>query len=267
MDVNLNTISFLRRDQVYNFTQIDDVYEEIVKRNVVYKSPVSGKKTSNSERVVHDSENLESGSQTGDYNDIKGISEQEDLLSAPSNHSNRDAFNFICSLPYTDGDEFDQNIQKILNMQNDNSKAPCTGLMSKDTSSMNQVSSQGIQGNCERQSPDEIQSKSMLKEVSNNNATFRQESEVVELCHSTNTNNPTTTEDLECDSFSVDSDQVHRVRKKDIPASVRSTLAFGIEQQRAGSESLESEQQRRLNEFTLWRRELMRSRVPPTPSP
>lgn len=263
MDVNLKTISFLRRDQVYNFTQIDDVYEEIVKRNVVYNSPVSGKKA-----VEHDSGNVESESFANHHNEgsgaFTGASGQDDLLSAPANYSNRNAFNFICSLPYTSGDELDQNIEKIRCMAGESSKAG--QIYHGDVKQEYPISSQSAQNTRNGQYQGEIPLNSKPNDEPSDDVPLRQEDEVVELPHSTNTNDLSATEGIEIASYSLESDQVHRVRKKDIPASVRTTLAFGIEQQRAGGESLESEQQRRLNEFTLWRRELMHSRVASAPS-
>lgn len=229
MDVDLNKISFLRRDRVYNFAKIDDVYDEITRRNNVYNGPDNKVlRNESDQRVVVSC--TDSGfnkllqTSNGDCDNGTG---NELLHSALVCETERDPFNFVCTVPYTSGKEFDASIQKILAMHGRTDPihagpVPPDPPLSTQEKTICQIREK------ERESPN-------LVDIAGEGP------------------------------FSSES-YPRRVNKRDIPAAVRSTLEFGIAKQRVGGESLESEQQRRLQEFTLWRLQLMRSRAhPPLP--
>ena len=255
MDVDLNKISFLRRDRAYNFRVIDEVYEEITQRNVVYESEGVERKSVSEEEVIVVSEPV-SVSECG-----------SDLLhSAPSSNSNREPFNFLCTFPYTTDIEFDKSIEKILNMQGRDDPVMSEGVQS--SAHMMKESSEEFRYNYNGQGQGQGAVKATdAGDVGDTISTSIVAENYDVVVPSTSLENSIAEVDYSAVSSLLDVDPVHRISKYDIPQDVRSALSLGIAQQRAGGESLESEQVRRLNEFSLWRRNLMSSCVPPTVPP
>ena len=266
MDIDLNKVSFLRRDHAYNFAKVDAVYEEITRRNHVYES-------SNGQVFDKTCEIDAIGSSGPDM--ITGGNSGEEVLHAglPST-SSRGPFNFVCTVPYSSEEAFDHSVEKIcamrmqregegegedkgedaplplsgvhhhppppppaLNPPPHNSCAPHEHHRSHASHESHQVAAHDLL-------PGSVRSRDSVSTT-----TYSQDSQ-------------------QCDrgqQHPPHRQHSHRVTKAEIPSTVRAALTASIAQQREEGgggvrESLESEQQRRLTEFTLWRHQLMRSR-------
>jgi hypothetical protein len=187
----------------------------------------------------------------------------EESSSACCTSPSSNQFNFLCSMPYTSEGEFDSTIDKISTMYHLNDGIARSAHVPTRTS-------QYLESN-----NNNINIGSSNKYDNNNNNDFCP-SQTDILAENTNINvqHSDTTHNHHQQQYIVSNshhDNVilsyppphssphppHRITKAEIPSGVRNTLSFSISQQREGGESLESEQMRRLQEFTLFRRAIM----------
>ena len=221
MDVDLNKISFLRRDKPYNFAKIDETYEEIIQRNFVFES-----KKDDVVRIRSDNVIIEDKTWTGDKGQSEGLGGGDELLHTIYWKSKRGPFDFLCTVPYNCDEGFESGLEKILQMHN---RPVPTGV------------STTVSNCATTQLENSLDAPQTMSKIEVNQKI---------------TNNMASAEDSSLEEVQLTSSKP-QLRKAIIPSAVRDTLKFSISQQREGTESLESEQLRRLHELTVWRRQIM----------
>jgi hypothetical protein len=275
MDVDLNKISFLRRDHPFNFAKVDEVYEEIIQRNHVYDNASAGEALLKKvDTVTTATLSIDASTSSDVQSCASGVAGDEILHAGSLTTSSRAQFNFVCTVPYTSEQEFNQSIQKILTMQRGQGQLQGAG---QGTRHLAVAVAGPVAPPPERSREGPVEEEEEEEEEEEGTSTVR--SAVDRTTSHTDTDTDTDThrnavlppQPPPFSSSSSAEDPLlpfsRRVTKAQIPSAVRRALASSITQQRQreGGESLESEQQRRLSEFTLWRRDLMRTRAHPHP--
>lgn len=231
MDSDLGSVSFLRRDKAFNFAKVDDCYHEILNLHL------------NQMEI-----NPRGRSATTESNTIERIEEEydsENLFSAFGNEcepflsheiDNTPPFNFLCTIPYANGKQYDEALQKIHSTRVLGANASAATEYGPNLNSSSVFRESNI--NDDHTMSNTYSQDKVKTSVEKGNSS---------LAKAINT------EDSEHSSHKTDA---HYTRS-DIPSAVRDMISYSIQEQRKGEESLESEQLRRLTEFTLWRRAIM----------